>query len=142
LQYIYDIELQGRVQLQLNWGERRHQFALCLFFANQGAFQTRDYDEIMNKATCLSLLSNAVVVWNTAQITRIIDHLRAGDEVITDDKSARIFPLAFAHVILHETHFVWHAAVEHQGEHRGHGGQLDVEEESGALRSYPAVHEP
>jgi len=38
-----------------------------LFFANQGAFQTGDYDEIMNKATCLSLLSNAVVVWNTCR---------------------------------------------------------------------------
>jgi TnpA family transposase len=34
-----------------------------------------------NKATCLSLLSNAVVVWNTVQMTRIIDQLRAKGEV-------------------------------------------------------------
>src|SRR2546428_7674353 len=40
--------------------------------SNQGAFQTGDYEEIMNKATCLSLLSNAVVVWNTMQMSRII----------------------------------------------------------------------
>jgi Tn3 transposase DDE domain len=31
----------------------------------------------MNKATCLSLLSNAVLVWNTIQITKIVDKLRA-----------------------------------------------------------------
>jgi hypothetical protein len=32
--------------------------------ASLGAFQTGDYEEIMNKATCLSLLSNAILVWN------------------------------------------------------------------------------
>src|SRR5262245_41344614 len=78
LRYIQDTALRGQMQLQLNRGERRHQLARRLFFANQGAFQTGDYEEIMNKATCLSLLSNAVVVWNTVQMTRIIDQLRAG----------------------------------------------------------------
>jgi NADP-dependent 3-hydroxy acid dehydrogenase YdfG len=29
---------------------------------------TGDYEEIMNKASCLSLLSNAVLVWNTIKI--------------------------------------------------------------------------
>ena len=88
LRYIQDIELRGRMQLQLNRGERRHQLARRLFFANQGAFQIGDYEEIMNKATCLSLLSNAVVVWNTVQMTRIIDQLRAGGERITDEELA------------------------------------------------------
>jgi len=132
LQYVQDIELRGRVQLQLNRGERRHQLARRLFFANQGAFQTGDYDEIMNKATCLSLLSNAVVVWNTVQMTWIIDQLCARGEVIMDDELARLSPLAFAHVIPNGTYFAQHAAVEHQGAPRGPGGPLDVEEESGA----------
>ena len=131
LQYVHDIALRGRVQLQLNRGERRHQLARRLFFANQGAFQTGDYDEIMNKATCLSLLSNAVVVWNTVQMTRIIDQLRAGDDMITDDELARISPLAFAHVIPNGTYFARHATVEHQGAYHGPGGPLDMEEESG-----------
>ena len=30
----------------------------------------------MNKASCLSLLSNAVLVWNTVHIDRIITQLR------------------------------------------------------------------
>ena len=68
LRYIHDEALRGRMQLQLNRGERRHQLAHRLFFANQGAFQTGDYEEIMNKATCLSLLSNAVLVWNTVHL--------------------------------------------------------------------------
>ena len=75
--YIQEEDLRARMQLQLNRGEGRHQVARHLFFANQGAFQTGDYEEIMNKATCLSLLSNAAVVWNTVQMSRIIEQLRA-----------------------------------------------------------------
>jgi TnpA family transposase len=32
----------------------------------------------MNKASCLSLLSNAVLAWNTLAITKIVSQLRAG----------------------------------------------------------------
>ncbi len=106
LRYIHDLELRARMQLQLNRGEGRHQLARRLFFANQGAFQTGDYDEIMNKATCLSLLSNAVVVWNTVQMTQIIAQLRASEELITDDELARVSPMAFAHVIPNGTYFI------------------------------------
>jgi TnpA family transposase len=54
--------------LQLNRGEHRQSLAKWLFFANQGEFREGDYEEIMNKASCLSLISNAVLVWNTIQI--------------------------------------------------------------------------
>ena len=126
LQYIHDVELRARMQLQLNRGERRHQLARRLFFANQGAFQTGDYDEIMNKATCLSLLSNAVVVWNTVQMTRIIERLRASGETITEDELARLSPLAFAHVIPNGTYFVRPAPLATHGEDNGHRDPLDV----------------
>jgi len=46
--------------------------ARWLFFANRGEFRTGDYEEIMNKASCLSLLSNAVLVWNTIKIGNIV----------------------------------------------------------------------
>ncbi|MEE8292726.1 MAG: Tn3 family transposase, partial [Candidatus Tectomicrobia bacterium] len=106
LRYIQDPTLQAHMQLQLNRGEGRHQLARRLFFANQGAFQTGDYDEIMNKATCLSLLSNAVVVWNTVQMAQIIAQLRASGETITDEELARVSPMAFAHVIPNGTYFI------------------------------------
>jgi TnpA family transposase len=105
LRYIQDEPLRARMQLQLNRGEGRHQLARRLFFANQGAFQTGDYEEIMNKATCLSLLSNAVVVWNTVHMMHLIKQLRASGESITDDELARLSPLAFAHVIPNGTYF-------------------------------------
>lgn len=119
LRYIQDEALRGQMQLQLNRGERRHQLARRLFFANQGAFQTGDYEEIMNKATCLSLLSNAVVVWNTVQMTRIIAQLRASGATIADEDLARVSPLAFAHVIPNGTYFARHSPSPELWERRG-----------------------
>jgi hypothetical protein len=49
----------------------------------------------MNKASCLSLLSNAVLVWNTMAITKIITQLRAAGETILDEDLARISPLMY-----------------------------------------------
>lgn len=120
LQYIHDEDLRGQMQLQLNRGERRHQLARCLFFANQGAFQTGDYEEIMNKATCLSLLSNAVLLWNTEHMTRIVEQLRAAGETITDEELSRISPAAFPHVIPNGTYFARPTPVENGNEDHGH----------------------
>src|SRR5262245_60003829 len=60
----------------------------------------------MSKATCLSLLSNTVLVWNTVHMTRIIAQLRATGETIADEDVARISPAAFAHVIPNGTYVV------------------------------------
>jgi len=75
LRYITDRDLRKKVVLQLNKGEYRHKLARWIFFANQGEFTTGDYEEIMNKASCLSLMSNAILYWNTTRISNIIDGL-------------------------------------------------------------------
>jgi len=94
------------------------QLARRLFFANQGAFQTGDYEEMMNKATCLSLLSNAVVVWNTVQMSHTLAQLRANGATIADEDLARVSPLAFAHVIPNGTYFVRQGQAEPGGDLR------------------------
>lgn len=96
--------MRRRVQLQLNRGESRHALARWLFFANQDEFRTGDYEEIMNKATCLSLLSNAVLVWNTVYMAKIVGQLRAAGETVLDEDLARISPLAYSHVIPNGTY--------------------------------------
>jgi TnpA family transposase len=127
LRYIHEEPLRGRMQLQLNRGEGRHQLARRLFFANQGAFQTGDYEEIMNKATCLSLLSNAVVVWNTVHMMRIITQLRASGETITAEELARISPMAFSHVIPNGTYFTRRTPQEQGSDQNGPVVPLDLE---------------
>lgn len=58
--------------------------------ADQGAFRLGDYEEIMNKASCLSLLSNAVLVWNTVHIDRIVARLRADGNIVPDEDLGRV----------------------------------------------------
>jgi TnpA family transposase len=100
LRYLQDAAIRDRVQLQLNRGESRHELARRLFFANQGAFRTGDYEEIMNKVSALSVLSNAVLVWNTVRMTEILGALDTTSGALADTKDiARISPLAHAHVI-------------------------------------------
>ena len=105
LRYLSNPELRYRVQLQLNRGEARHELAgRCLFFANRGEFRSGDAEEIMNKASCLSLLSNAVLVWNTLRITEIVNQLRAAGHTIADQDLARVSPLMHTHVIPNGTY--------------------------------------
>jgi TnpA family transposase len=105
LRYIHEGPLRQAIQLQLNRGEFRHILAKWLFFANQGDFRAGDYEEIMNKASCLSLLSNAVLVWNTVQMGRIAEQLRASGHEIRDEDLARVSPLAHAHVAPNGSYF-------------------------------------
>ena len=98
MEYIHDANLRGRVQLQLNRGESRHSLAKRLFFAEQGEFRKGDFAEVMNKASCLSLLSNAVLVWNTVKIGEIVEAVRAAGQTVLDQDLARISPLLREHV--------------------------------------------
>ena len=87
-------------------GEHRHGLSRWIFFANQGKFQVGDYEEIMNKASCLSLVSNAVLYWNTVKISKTIDELRNnGEQIINDEKLSHISLLAYKHVIPMGTYF-------------------------------------
>jgi len=105
LRYIHEAPLRDAFQLQLNRGEFRQILAKSLFFANRGSFRSGDYEEVMNKASCLSLLSNAVLVWNTIHIARIVDQLRAAGHEVRDEDLARVSPLAHAHVIPNGSYF-------------------------------------
>ena len=102
--YLHDETLRDRMQLQLNRGESRHQLARRLFFANQGAFRTRDYQEIMNKVSALSLLSNAVLVFNTVRLAEILQRLNRTGEQVDEEDLRRISPLIHAHVIPNGTY--------------------------------------
>lgn len=106
LRYLTDKDLRRTVQLQLNKGEYRHNLPRWIFFANQGEFTTRDYLEIMNKASALSLVSNAILFWNTSRISNIVEELRKQGEAISDDLLAHISLLPYKHVLPNGTYFI------------------------------------
>lgn len=105
LRYLTDPQLRQTIQLQLNKGEYRHKLPRRIFFADQGEFTTGDYEEIMNKASCLSLVSNAILYWNTIKINDIVQTLRQQGEVVDDETLSHVSLLPFSHVIPNGTYF-------------------------------------
>jgi len=106
IRYISDSDLRRTVRIQLNKGEYRHKLPRWIFFANQGIFTTSDFEEIMNKASCLSLVSNSILYWNSVKIEKIINQLKRQGEEINDEVLAHILLLPYKHVLPQGTYFV------------------------------------
>lgn len=106
LRYLTDPELRRTVQRQLNKGEYRHKLPRWIFFADQGEFTTGDYEEIMNKASSLSFVSNAILYWNTIKINDIVEQLRQQGEAIDDETLSHISLLPYKHVLPNGTYFI------------------------------------
>ena len=61
---------------------------------------------MMNKASCLSLLSNAVVLWNTMKMEQVVQNLRAGGATVADEHLRHIWPLQRHHIVPNGVYFV------------------------------------
>ena len=83
-----------------------HQPRAVQFFANRGEFRVADYEEVMSKASCLGLLSNAAVLWNTVQIERVVGRLRTAGAAIDPADLAHVWPLQHACIIPNDTYFL------------------------------------
>ena len=104
LRYLSDPEMRQQVRTQLNRGESRQDLAQRLFFADQGMFRSGDYYQMMNRASCLSLLSNAVLVYNTLRIGRVLERGKGQGQEFTPEAIAHVSPLARRHVIVNGTY--------------------------------------
>jgi Tn3 transposase DDE domain len=59
-----------------------------------------------NKASCLSLVSNAILYWNTLKITEIVENLRSQGAEIDKETLSHISLLPFKHVVPNGTYFI------------------------------------
>jgi TnpA family transposase len=104
LRYFNDPAIRQQVRTQLNRGEARQDLAQRLFFADQGMFRSGDYYQMMNRASCLSLLSNAVLVYNTVRIGHVLERAKTQGQEFSSEAIAHISPLARRHVIVNGTY--------------------------------------
>ena len=91
LRYFNDPVIRQQVRTQLNRGEARQDLAQRLFFADQGMFRSGDYYQMMNRASCLSLLSNAVLVYNTWRIGHVLERANTPGQAFSSEAIAHIF---------------------------------------------------
>ena len=87
--YVADEELRRRVRRQLNKGVSLHALRRDLFFAHQGHVRRRHLDGQVDQALCLTLVTNAAVLWTTTYMGDALDALRADSYPVTDRRGRR-----------------------------------------------------
>jgi TnpA family transposase len=102
--YVADEELRRRVRRQLNKGESLHALRRDLFFARQGHVRGRHLDDQIDQALCLTLVTNACVLWTTAYLGDTIDALRADGIDVTDEIAAHLTPAQHDHINFYGTY--------------------------------------
>jgi hypothetical protein len=60
----------------------------------------------MNKASALSLVSNAILYWNTLHISRILEQLHRNGETVAPETLTHISLLPYKHVLPNGTYFI------------------------------------
>ncbi len=100
LEYVDDPALRRRVLIGLNKGENLHALARDIAFGRQGRFHDRGYEAQLNRASALSLVINAIAVWNTRYFERAAVALARQGVPVTEQIWQHLSPLQWAHIHL------------------------------------------
>lgn len=71
LNYIDDVELRQKIELQLNRVELSNKFGRAVFFANSREFRVATKEEQEIVTSCKMLIQNAIVLWNYLYLSNI-----------------------------------------------------------------------
>jgi Tn3 transposase DDE domain len=77
-----------------------------VFFHRQGEIRDRTFENQSFRASGLSLITAAIVHWNTVYLDRAVRQLRAQGATIPDDLLAHVAPLGWEHIGL-TGDYVW-----------------------------------
>jgi len=70
LEWMKDPELRRRVQVGLNKGEAKNALARAVFFNRQGDLRDRSFENQRYRASGLTLIVAAIILWNTVYLDR------------------------------------------------------------------------
>ncbi len=98
LNYLDDEQYRRRIGRELNKGEASHALSRFLFFGKEGTVHGREFEDQLHTFSCLSVLHNAVVAWNTLRIGQVIERLRKEGCTIDDTTLSLTTPLLRKHV--------------------------------------------
>lgn len=98
LSYLDDESLRRRIGRELNKGEASHALSRFLCFGKEGMMRGREFEDQLHSFSCLSVLHNAVVAWNTHQLGLLVERLRREGHTIMDVDLVHIAPLMRKHI--------------------------------------------
>jgi TnpA family transposase len=98
LEYASNPQFRRRIQVGLNKGEEAHGLARVVFFGRRGQFWERELQEQLQKASCLNILVNAIVIWNTKYLTKAWKAYKENHPDADEDLLKHISPLNWEHI--------------------------------------------
>jgi len=114
LQWLSDPDLRQRSHAGLNKGEASNSLRRAVFFHRQGEIRDRTFENQSFRASGLSLITAAIVHWNTIYLDRAVGQLRAQGATVSDDLLAHVAPLGWEHIAL-TGDYVWSAVTPEPG---------------------------
>ncbi|GAC1299955.1 MAG: Tn3 family transposase [Ktedonobacteraceae bacterium] len=100
LHYVDDPLFRRRVLVELNKGESLHSMARAVSFGRQGRFADRGYEAQLNRASALSLVLNAIVVWNTRYFEQARMKLEQKGHPVPNNAWPHLSPILWEHIHL------------------------------------------
>jgi TnpA family transposase len=98
LSFVDDPAFRRRVLVGLNKQERVHSMARAISFGRQGRFPDRDAEAQLTRASALSLVLNAIVVFNTRYLAAGTAALEEAGEPVPDELWRHVSPLHWEHI--------------------------------------------
>ena len=84
--------------------------------ANKGQLRRKRGEELTHQASCLNLVTNAVILWNTVYMTAAIEQLKREGYPVDENDLAHVWPTRYAYVNVHgKYHFNVEEAQRRQG---------------------------
>jgi TnpA family transposase len=116
LRWYANNEDRRRVMRQLNKGEALHDLRASLMIANKGQLRRKRGEELVNQASCLNLVTNAVIVWNTVYMAEAVAQLKREGYPVHESDLAHIWPTRYGHINVYgRYHFNIEEARRRQG---------------------------
>jgi hypothetical protein len=106
--------LRQRSHAGLNKGEASNSLRRAVFFHRQGEIRDRTFENQSFRPSGLSLITAAIVHWNTVYLDRALRQLRVQGVAIPDDLLVHVAPLGWEHIAL-TGDYVWYAATPEPG---------------------------
>lgn len=97
IDYITNESLRRRIQKGLNKSESVNALSRAVFFGKHGELREKALQDQLQRASALTIIVNAIIIWNTVYLTKAIEHLKTKQEV-KEKLLCHVSPLAWEHI--------------------------------------------
>ena len=106
LNWFMDPALRRNATAGLNKGEARHTLARAVCFNRLGEMRDQSYENQRYRASGLTLVTAAIVLWNTVYLDRAITAIKEHGQQVDDNLLQYLSPLGWEHINL-TGDYVW-----------------------------------